>query len=99
MSARRWQRGRRALAVAGVASALGAGGGGPAAAGGGTTLRFNAASPVTELDPAVSADTMSAELLYATCLKLVNYRDRPGVPGTALVPDGAEAMPAISPDG
>ena len=51
------------------------------------------------LDPALSNSSVVWQLLYSTCLKLVNYPDAPGKEGTRLVPDGAVAMPVVSDHG
>jgi peptide/nickel transport system substrate-binding protein len=48
------------------------------------------------MDPALAFFPNSWELLYATCAKLVNYPDRPGAEGARLVPEVAQALPAIS---
>ena len=51
------------------------------------------------LDPAFGPDPTSAQLLYATCAKLVNYPDAAGDAGRELHPEAAAAMPTRSPDG
>jgi YVTN family beta-propeller protein len=65
----------------------------------GGTLRIVTADGVTFMDPALASDPLSAQLLYATCAKLVNYPDRSGVAGSQLIPEVAEALPTRSPDG
>jgi len=65
----------------------------------GGTLRIVSGLDVTFMDPAVAYDPLSAQLLYATCAKLVNYPDRPGVAGSQLIPEVAEALPTRSRDG
>jgi peptide/nickel transport system substrate-binding protein len=51
------------------------------------------------LDPAVNYDTDGAQILYATCAKLVNYPDRRAPAGSALEPELATAMPIVSAGG
>lgn len=65
----------------------------------GGTLRADAATDVDYMDPALAYDPNSWELLYATCVKLLNYPDRPGLAGSQLVPEVAQALPTMSDDG
>jgi YVTN family beta-propeller protein len=65
----------------------------------GGTLRIVSALDVSYMDPALAADPLSAQLLYATCAKLVNYPDRSGVASSQLIPEVAAALPARSLDG
>jgi YVTN family beta-propeller protein len=65
----------------------------------GTTLRIASSSDVDFMDPALAYDNQSWELLYATCAKLVNYRDAGGAAGAQLAPEVARSLPARSPDG
>jgi len=66
----------------------------------GGTLRVNVTgTDFAPLDPAINYDTDGAQLLYATCAKLVNYPDRPAPAGSLLVPEVADAMPTVSRDG
>jgi len=65
----------------------------------GGTLRITSGLDVSSMDPAIAADPLSAQLLYATCAKLVNYPDRSGVASSQLIPEVAEALPTRSPDG
>ena len=59
------------------------------------TSQFSPASPTQWIDYSV-ANTQAAWLLNSvTCLKLLDYDDETG----ALVPEAAEAMPTVSPDG
>jgi YVTN family beta-propeller protein len=51
------------------------------------------------LDPALAFTSLAWQLEYATCAKLLNYPDRPGVAGSQLVPDVAQALPSRSRDG
>ena len=48
-------------------------------------------------DPA--AQLAPPDSSYETCAGLVTYPDRPAPEGTRLVPDVAQAMPTVSPDG
>jgi YVTN family beta-propeller protein len=66
---------------------------------GGGTLRIVSGSDVDYMDPALAYDSLSWQLLYATCAKLLNYPDRAGVAGSQLTPEVAEALPSRSPDG
>src|SRR6266542_4713579 len=50
-------------------------------------------------DPAVAYSTPSWQLEYATCAKLLNYPDRPAPGGSRLVPEVAQSLPLVSPDG
>ena len=66
----------------------------------GGTLRVEHESPFfSPLDPALTQDIETVNVLYATCAKLFNYPDRPGSAGTVAVPEVAESTPAVSPDG
>jgi YVTN family beta-propeller protein len=51
------------------------------------------------LDPALAFTSLTWQLEYATCAKLLNYPDRPGAAGSQLVPEVAKALPSRSPDG
>jgi peptide/nickel transport system substrate-binding protein len=51
------------------------------------------------MDPALAYDALSIQLLYATCAKLLNYPDKPGLAGSQLVPEVAQSLPTRSPDG
>ena len=63
------------------------------------TLRIDAQSDVDYMDPAVAYAPLSWQLLYATCAKLLNYPDKPGAAGSQLIPEVAQSLPAVSPDG
>jgi peptide/nickel transport system substrate-binding protein len=66
----------------------------------GGTLRVNVTgTDFGSLDPAINYDTDGAQLLYATCAKLVNYPDRPAPRGSVLEPELASGMPSVSGDG
>ena len=71
---------------------------GGVAAGGGT-VRLDSRFDVDSLDPALAWQPGSWQLLYATCAKLLNYPDRPGLAGSQLVPEVAQSLPARSADG
>ena len=79
----------------------GTGQGGPACRRRGRDARGSSTSrrSTSPLDPAVSQDVDTFNVLYATCAKLFNYPDRPGSAGTVAVPEVAESTPAVSPDG
>ena len=66
---------------------------------GGGTLRIVSGIDVDYTDPALAADSLSLQLLYATCAKLLNYPDRAGAAGAQLIPEVAQALPIRSPDG
>ena len=63
------------------------------------TMRAVAPFDVDYMDPARAYFLYSSELLYATCAKLLNYPDKPGLAGSQLVPEVAQALPTISDDG
>jgi peptide/nickel transport system substrate-binding protein len=66
----------------------------------GGTLRLNmSTSDVQSIDPAVDYEFLGWAIEYATCLKLVNYPDKPGKEGTVLIPEAAKSMPTVSEDG
>ena len=73
------------------------GAGGRASEGG--TARLDTFYDIGSMDPAVSYETLSSQLLYATCAKLLNYPDRAGLAGSQLVPEVAQSLPARSADG
>ena len=60
---------------------------------------MDAQSDVDYMDPALAYAPLSWQLLYATCAKLLNYPDRPGAAGSQLIPEVAQSLPAVSPDG
>jgi ABC-type transport system substrate-binding protein/predicted Ser/Thr protein kinase len=70
----------------------------PAAASG-PEIRVAVAARDLALDPGAGADPIAAQLLYATCAKLVNYPDAAGAAGRQLRPEAAAALPARSADG
>lgn len=66
---------------------------------GGGTARLDQSYDVSSMDPAQAYDGLSWQLLYATCAKLLNYPDKPGLAGSVLVPEVAQSLPARSADG
>ena len=67
---------------------------------GGGTLRVNVSTTdVQSIDPAIDYENTGWAILDATCLKLVNYPDKSGLPGTIVIPEAATALPAVSSDG
>ncbi|HEY7605031.1 MAG TPA: ABC transporter substrate-binding protein, partial [Gaiellaceae bacterium] len=71
----------------------------PAATKGGT-LRVNVSTTdIQSIDPAIDYENTGWAILDATCLKLVNYPDKTGLPGTVVIPEAATALPAVSSDG
>jgi YVTN family beta-propeller protein len=71
----------------------------PELAASGGTIRIESQSDVDFMDPALAYTALSDQLLYATCAKLLNYPDRPGLAGSQLKPEVAQSLPARSGDG
>jgi YVTN family beta-propeller protein len=65
----------------------------------GGTARLEQSYDVDYMDPAVAYNPLSWQLFYATCAKLLNYPDKPGLAGAELVPEVAQSLPARSADG
>ncbi|MEA2159958.1 MAG: hypothetical protein QOD66_2338 [Solirubrobacteraceae bacterium] len=65
----------------------------------GGSVRLDAPYDVSSMDPALANDPLSAQLLYATCAKLLNYPDRAGLAGSQLVPEVAQSLPTRSAGG
>jgi YVTN family beta-propeller protein len=65
----------------------------------GGTLRMVITPDVPSLDPANPGDTLSSQILYATCAQLLNYPDKAGPAGSQLIPEVAQSLPRRSPDG
>lgn len=81
--------------VLSVLSATAATGGHISSALGRGTLTVDVSeSSIATLDPAVDYEQFGGELLYATCLRLLNHPD--GGSASALAPEAAAALPTIS---
>ena len=69
----------------------------------GSVLKIAApGNPFPVIDPAIRRDEGSEErdqVDQATCARLLNYPDKPAPEGSELVPEIAESMPTVSPDG
>jgi hypothetical protein len=60
----------------------------------GGTLRLNvSATDIQSIDPAVDYENTGWAVEFATCLKLINYPDKPGAAGTVLIPERARDQP------
>ena len=69
-------------------------------AGGGQILQLaNASTDVDASDPALAYGTLSWEIEYETCAKLVDYSDAGGTVSNELSPDAATGMPVIGSGG
>jgi ABC-type transport system substrate-binding protein len=62
-------------------------------------LQVDLATDIDFVDPALAYYTPAWSIEFATCAKLVNHPDRPAPAGSRLVPEIAQAMPTVSPDG
>jgi ABC-type transport system substrate-binding protein len=51
------------------------------------------------MDPAIAYTQLSAQLLWATCARLVNYPDEAGPVGSLPIPEVAQSLPTRSPVG
>jgi len=60
----------------------------------GATAHFTMQDDFSSLDPALAEGPWAAEVMYATCANLVTYPDKPGLAGSQIVPEVAEAVPA-----
>jgi peptide/nickel transport system substrate-binding protein len=66
----------------------------------GGTLRVNISkSDVTTLDPQIDYEFLGGSVLWATCVKLVYYPDKPAPLGSLLVPEAAAGLPRVSRNG
>jgi ABC-type transport system substrate-binding protein len=66
----------------------------------GGTLRVNiTGTDLSSLDPAINHDADGAQILYATCAKLLTYPDREEPRGSLLEPEVATGMPTVSRSG
>jgi ABC-type transport system substrate-binding protein len=94
----------RRIAIAGLAAGLGLMAAAALGATGttrksGGTLRVNiSTSDIQSADPAIDYETFGWALEDATCLKLVNYPDRPAPAGSVLISE-ASSLPRVSADG
>jgi peptide/nickel transport system substrate-binding protein len=68
-------------------------------ASGGGMLRMDAELNVNSTDPPLAGFPPVYQILYATCAKLLNYPDKPGLAGSRLIPEVAKALPTRSADG
>lgn len=62
-------------------------------------LRINLQATLDSVDPAIAFQSVSWQLEFATCAKLVNYPDRPWTTDQLPVPEVAAALPTVSADG
>jgi peptide/nickel transport system substrate-binding protein len=62
----------------------------------GGTARYALQSDADFTDPALAYYSVSWNIEYATCAKLLNYPDTAGLPGAELQPEVAESMPTLS---
>jgi peptide/nickel transport system substrate-binding protein len=69
------------------------------AAGGGGTAHFTHQSEPDSLDPALAFGLDSWQILNATCVKLLNYPDKPPPAGGQLEPEAARSLPTLSDGG
>jgi YVTN family beta-propeller protein len=65
----------------------------------GGTLRIESQFDTGPMDPALASGSLSWQLLYATCTKLVNFPDKPAPAGSRLIPEVAASLPTRSADG
>ena len=65
----------------------------------GGTIQVDFQSDLDYSDPALDYYQPGWELEYATCLKLLNYKDGNGPQSSQLVPDAAAGFPKISNNG
>jgi peptide/nickel transport system substrate-binding protein len=90
-----------AAALAGPAAGKGSGAAGTThgAKKGGTLNIAQSASDFDYTDPALAYGVTSWQVLYETCVKLLNTPDKAGQEGIRLVPEAAAGLPIISKDG
>jgi YVTN family beta-propeller protein len=65
-------------------------------AGAGGTAHLTSQQPVDYLDPALSFAALGWQIENATCVKLLNYPDRPAPAGGQLAPEAARSLPVVS---
>ncbi len=95
-----WSRGGRVAAVAGVGlGLLVCGGPASSAVPPDNVLKIEFTTDIDYVDPALSYFSLSWQIEYATCAKLLNYPDRPAPEGARLQPEIASGLPLVSPDG
>jgi peptide/nickel transport system substrate-binding protein len=82
----------------GGVSSSAAGGSIPAHINGGT-VKAALHGGIDFIDPALAYYQISWQIEYATCVKLLNYPDKPAPAGYQLVPEAASSMPTVSSDG
>jgi YVTN family beta-propeller protein len=69
------------------------------AASAGGTAHFTHASEPDSLDPAVAFSLDGWQILNATCVKVLNYPDKPSPAGGQLEPEAARSLPTLSDGG
>ena len=65
----------------------------------GGVLRIGLSEDIDHTDPALAYYVVSWQMSYATCVKLLNYPEKPAPEGSQLQPEAADAMPQVSADG
>ena len=65
----------------------------------GGVLKAALYSGIDFVDPALAYYQSSWQIEYATCVKLLNYPDKPAPAGYALQPEAASSLPQVSSDG
>jgi len=71
----------------------------PVEAAPGGTIRIETRDKLDSADPALAYDPLSWAIVRASCAKLLDYPDAPGVAGARPAPELAEAMPRRSDGG
>jgi peptide/nickel transport system substrate-binding protein len=88
-----------ASVFAGAGSAKAAAGKAGAFKKGGTLKIALSEADFEHSDPGIAYDTTSWAMMYAINQTLVSYPEKPGVEGSKLYPEAAEAFPTVSKDG
>jgi ABC-type transport system substrate-binding protein len=88
-----------ASVFAGAGSAKAAAGKAGAFKKGGTLKIALSEADFEHSDPGIAYDTTSWSMMYAVNQTLVSYPEKPGVEGSKLYPEAAEAFPTVSKDG
>lgn len=65
----------------------------------GGTAHFTESGKPDFLDPALAFELDSVQILNATCVKLLNYPDKPAPAGARLEPEAARSLPTVSDGG